>query len=342
MSRTSSCCTSKLILSGLTDGVFLPDGGLAVLNRYSQEVRLFSSDGSYQSALGRRGDGPGEFRDPIEITLLGSDSLAVWDWSPNRITIFPLLGGAPRTVRLDPPAPNPTGHFGVSGGSFIVGSHDLQPLGQPGSEGGEQWLNVLAYDMGGQLRDTIEVLPYGRYLWVDESNREAGYPHFEAKGTFSVRMGQLFLADGSDPVVWSRGPGEETRRRQIEWIPPDRDIRPRDLTAAHDFDLTRFSQPVLQQRVRRNWDVLPVADRFPALQEILGDDAGRLWVKRYPRLADGDRVWWLFDAGGTFRCALRIEDGFQPFEFQGEAVLGRVRDEFDVEYVEVRWIIEPR
>src|SRR5690606_27165102 len=64
---------------GVEDGRFLPDGGVAVLNRYSQEVRLYSSEGRFIRALGGRGDGPGELRDPISIDLVGSDSLAVWD-----------------------------------------------------------------------------------------------------------------------------------------------------------------------------------------------------------------------------------------------------------------------
>jgi hypothetical protein len=297
---------AELLFDGIEDIAFLPDGGLAVLNRYSQEVRLFNGDGSFGGVLGGKGEGPGEFRDPIQVTLIGSDSLSAWDWGLNRVTVFPLSGGAPRTVRLDPPPPNPTGHFGVSRRVFIVGSHDVQPLGQPGEEEGQQWLNALGYGEGGQLRDTVEVLPYGQYLWVDESSREAGYPHFGARGTFSVRMNRMFMGNGSDPMVRVVDPGREHPPRQFEWAPPDRRISSRDVAATREFDFARFSQPALQQRIRRNWEALPIADRFPAMQKVLADDIGRVWVKRYPRVADGNLIWWLFDSGGSF--SMRADD----------------------------------
>lgn len=333
---------TEMLFDGISDAVFIPGGALAVLNRNSQEVRLFRADGTFLLALGRRGEGPGELKDPIEVALLGPDSIAVWDWALGRVTVFPLRGGSVRTVRLNPVAPNPTGHFGVTPGLFLVGSQDHKGVGQPHGGGGEQWLNVLAYDMSGQLRDTVARLPYGRYVWVDESRREAGYPHFEARGTFSVRGGRLVTASGSDPSVRVEEARPGSGSREVKWTPPDRRITPRDVAAKREYDFGRFTQPALQQRIRRNWEVLPVAERFPALQEVLADEVGRLWVKRYPPVPHATQVWWSFDLGGAFRCALKVEDGFSPLEFEGEMVVGRIRDEFDVEYVEVRRIQVPR
>ena len=71
-----------LVFYQVEDAKRLPDGRIAVLNRGGQEVRMFGPDGSYLRSFGNRGGGPGEFRDPVELEILGNDSILVWDWAP--------------------------------------------------------------------------------------------------------------------------------------------------------------------------------------------------------------------------------------------------------------------
>ena len=51
--------------------VGLSDGGLAVLNRGTHEVRVFDGSGRFLRALGRWGRGPGEFDFPTLLQPLG-------------------------------------------------------------------------------------------------------------------------------------------------------------------------------------------------------------------------------------------------------------------------------
>ena len=60
---------------------------------------------------------------------------------------------------------------------------------------------------------------------------------------------------------------------------------------------------------------------------MLVDDAGNLWVKRYPRLASGVRWWLVFDPDGEFICQATLPDDFVPSEFGTGYVLGLNRDE---------------
>jgi hypothetical protein len=326
---------------GVEGGRFLPDGGVAVLNRYSQEVRLFSSEGRFIQALGGRGDGPGELRDPISIDLVGSDSLAVWDWSQGRVTIFDLSEESSRSILLDPPVVNPTGSFGVadvSGGpsTFLVGSNPLAHFGGD-TEGGDQLLHVLEYSSAGDLIDTVRVLPYGRSLWVDQANREVGRPWFQPQGLFRVEDGVLYTATGDSSQIEITDLADSSSSRVLRWTAPDREVRPEHLEAHRLETFQRFEgNEYLTQRLQRIWNTVPSSSRFPALDGFIPDDVGRTWIKQYPRPGQAEQVWWRFGVDGGFQCAARFPTRFEPLAFREESVLGLLRDSLDIELIEVR------
>jgi hypothetical protein len=81
----------------------LVPGRVLVLDRHSGDVRVFSWDGGIMGRVGRRGSGPGEFRDAVRIALV-ADSLAVLDRALQRISIFAPAGDGfeyARTIHLD-------------------------------------------------------------------------------------------------------------------------------------------------------------------------------------------------------------------------------------------------
>lgn len=86
-------------LHRVTGAVRLPDGGVAVANAGSGEIRFFDASGRFLRASGRRGDGPGEWRGPDRVRLLDGDTLLVLDDRLRRegrvSTDGRFLGGAP-------------------------------------------------------------------------------------------------------------------------------------------------------------------------------------------------------------------------------------------------------
>lgn len=54
-------------------------GRIYVADRPNDRVVVFDASGRYAGALGRSGDGPGEFRNPVAGTVDPSGSLVVWD-----------------------------------------------------------------------------------------------------------------------------------------------------------------------------------------------------------------------------------------------------------------------
>lgn len=88
--------------------VRLGSGGILVLNTGSQQLRLFDETGTYVRAIGREGEGPGEFRDPTRIRTLAPDSIVVWDRELRRISFFDARGEFLGARRL---LPSPTQLF---------------------------------------------------------------------------------------------------------------------------------------------------------------------------------------------------------------------------------------
>lgn len=68
--------------------VRLDDGRIVVLNGGSRELRFFGPDGRFLLAVGREGEGPGEFRNPTWMRKSGTDSLLVWDQGLERVSFF--------------------------------------------------------------------------------------------------------------------------------------------------------------------------------------------------------------------------------------------------------------
>ena len=58
---------------------WLADGRFVVEDNQHRALYVFASDGSYVRALGQQGDGPGEFQNITETTLLPGDSVFVYD-----------------------------------------------------------------------------------------------------------------------------------------------------------------------------------------------------------------------------------------------------------------------
>lgn len=75
----------------------LPDGRIVVSNGGSSELRWFAPDGAFLLAAGRAGQGPGEFRGPPSLFPWPGDSLAAYDPTLERLSLFS-GGGTPGRV----------------------------------------------------------------------------------------------------------------------------------------------------------------------------------------------------------------------------------------------------
>lgn len=75
-------------LAGVTGARRLSDGRVVVANGKPLELRVYNGAGKLLSRIGRRGDGPGEFRGRLDLLTAGGDSLLVYDQGSTRLMLF--------------------------------------------------------------------------------------------------------------------------------------------------------------------------------------------------------------------------------------------------------------
>lgn len=308
----------------------MEDGRLVVLNRGSQELFVFGRDGEFLQSIGQRGEGPGEFMDPIELDFVAGDSIIVWDWELGRLELFGPAGSHQRSVRLQPPVPNPTGRLGVLGRDGIVlGSHRLH---LPDTQLTPQFLQVLRYDWSGRLVDTLATLPYGELGWVDRESRRGGRPLFQSRGAFSTHGDLLYTSNGSSPEVRiHRGDRLESI---VQWEPGDLSVR-REHVEAYKAARLEEAGDWAQYR-QKELDAFPPKDTFPAVIEIQIDPLGRIWIRTFARPGSAATVWLGFAKTGAFICSLSVPRALTVFDFGSSTLVAVHRDEMDVESIEVR------
>jgi len=325
---------SRYELFQVEDARRLSDGRLAVLNRGSQEIRVFDAASGFQFNMGSDGEGPGEFRDPIEIDAIGLDTTVVFDWRLGRLSFFDPNGSYSRSVRLEPFGANPTGYFdAVTNGSyFIIGFHTVAPL--QGSSFDPEYLNLIRYDSQGQVVDTAAMLPYGRRGWIDRQARMAGGPVFQARGVFAANERGLLTANGADPEIQMRGEAGDIRRI-IRWTTPDRRVTEAEIRRYRQDRLARATSDDARSRVLRTLDVLPFARVFPSVRQVFLSDNGDIWVNTFPRPAAVTSEWLRFGGTGGFVCVLAIPLNMKVFQFNDNFLVALLRDDMDIEAVAV-------
>lgn len=309
----------------------LADGRIVVANQGSSELRYFAADGRYLMSLGREGEGPAEFRELRQIVRHVGDSLIAWDAGLQRWTAVGLDGGFGPSVTLRPPLMNPPLLLGVTSDDVMwVEYHEVRS--PTGSQFVDQPLRLLRINQDGQVVDTVGTFRYGSRRVIDAEAHFVGGPLFEARHGFAIRGDTIYSGHGDAPEIEVR---DENWRLLglIRWTNPDRTIPAEDLAQYRAERVDGVSDPRFRRLMERRWELSSVSDRYPAFQEMLVDDAGNLWVKRYPRLASGVRWWLVFDPDGEFICQATLPDDFVPSEFGTGYVLGLNRDEMGVERV---------
>lgn len=311
----------------------LPDGRLAVANQGTEEIRFFGPDGSHLRTVGREGGGPGEFRDLWGLVRLPGDTLAAWDWTAKRLTLYDAAGDLARVV----PAPNAEGFaprlLGRLGDRRVAVSDGVQPdaIFAAGTGRWDDSVTILSIDIDdGTIADTVGPFPgEERYASVGEGRFWARRLVFGRQDLLAVAAGAIHQADDRAGELRAY----DSTGRLMRIIRTGAMARP-----VNDAALDRFRADYLdgvaedrQAEERRRLDELPVADRLPAFDGIFADRTGRVWVRLFDPDRPETRRWILFDADGRAQRHLDLPHRFQPVDGGRNWALFHTRDDLDVE-----------
>ena len=312
----------------VSDASLLPDGRVAVADRQARSITIFDPAGGVSETVGREGEGPGEFLDPIGIAV-ADGTMFVWDWDQSRVTGFDLATNEVGTTRLGGFA-NPTHHFGEVKRGFVVGSIQF-PDGLPESGSWTNDLGVLRWDTVQASLDTLFAFQFRSSEWVDQETRMSGSRTFSPRGTFAAGDGRVYWAEGGPALVHTWDDGVTGT---IEWSWPTREVMPGDVDTYRERWLAGVPESA-HQSITDMLAKLPVAEVFPTVSDLVADTDGGVWVGIYALPSDTTQTWLRFE-GENLTCQLEAPRAFRPTEGGSDWLLGVTRDELDVQSVELR------
>lgn len=348
--------TDTLTELALVMGVARLSGGrFAIGVQASHAVRFYDARGRFVGFAGRKGAGPGEFRQIMGVRAIRGDTLVITDLG--EVEIFSGEGkfvrqGASRArgdifiypvVVLDDGA-----YLGVQ-----YNDRSIPPAGRS-----RRALSLVRVSRDGARLDTI-----GSVLSAEEV--------FDGRSPFGSRVafsrGSLFA--GNDTRLFTTSPvlseitqlnpagrttrvirlpnrggklgDEEIRDYRVWWLAmPGEDGRP--------------MQPAAKARMAQQLERTVYADRLPAFGDLIVDRPGNLWAQRFdhrsvffkPGPASTQTMpvasrWDILDDAGRWLCTVDLPARFTPVEIGADYVAGVARDEDDVEQVRVYRLRKP-
>ena len=310
----------------------LADGGVAVLNAGTSELRFFDSTVRHSRTFGRAGAGPGEFRSPVGLLWFGRDTLMVHDITTKRITLLSPAGALLETIGLQGIfGPGLLGRFDDGSFAYSVGSL-YRPRAQTGRRRDPAYL-VRASRDGAEL-DTLGSFPgWESFVESDAQSVMATSAPFGRRTSFAVADGRVFVADNAEYRVRVYADG-----RRLERI-IERAHEPVALTPARiEREKKRqralgSTSPQWLELLERMYQRDQPPATLPAYGDIAVDADGWLWVRAYLSAEDGSVGWDVFDATGRLRCALTLQSALFVREIGHDFLLGVLKDADGVEQV---------
>jgi hypothetical protein len=320
----------------------LGDGRIVVASAGSNALDLYAPTGEHLRTVGRPGGGPGEFQALFWVGRLPGDSIAAWDASLGRLSVFSPAGDFVRAVTprsslgLFPLAAGVLGDgrvliavrsasAGLGSGirvqrddvSYVALASDgsVQPVGRfPGTE-------MLLSSVGGGL--LMRPLPFGRQT-VAAARGERVYvgtgDAFELRAYEPGRGLRAIIRAQHQPVPVTATEVRDYQRTLVT------------LGAEGDARLRRQQAEMLEKA--------PYPKAMPPFTDLKVDPDGNLWTRGPTPPAASDARWTVFSPDGRIRGIVTVPAGLTVREIGRDWVLGTVLDDDEVEHVRVYTLIK--
>lgn len=322
---------SHYLFQRIADARLLPDGRFAVADRGMANIRVFGGDGSFQQTMGRSGEGPGEFQYLGSMEVYPPDTIAVYDPVLYRFTSYLADGTLVSTVNLRGEGGRAPELFlgRFRNGDFALASilhserdpkevaADRMQLDRFAPDG--TFVSVLGMASGLTRHDAVfGPMPFSPYLHA------------------FVWMDTIYWTDGVDSLL-VRVAGSTVRTIEL----PSVQSTYSDAEAELRSRLEGLERPEYASRLAD----APAAPAIPDVAEVLLDDQGRFWAKRYEPGTDSNWLvsftrrkggeWWIMEPTGEVTATIQLPPDLTPLHVRGDRIVGLSTDELDVERIVV-------
>jgi hypothetical protein len=331
----------------------LSDGRWVLADMGSSQVRYYDARGRHLQSVGRRGEGPGEFRQIMRMSRLAGDTLVVDD-AHVRLQILDesgrLVAATPPTGSISAARTQPVAAF--RDGELVAMSTPAAAWGQP--EVRELFVTYHRARMRSSAAGAAELMAgdtIGTWMFIRLSPGPRGprLMQFHQPPQVGVASDALVVADAmSYEVRIYQRDGSLRSVTRFDW--PRREISPADMDRAREAYVALGAErgpvpePLRQQRAEdaRSFEF---ASHMPAFAALLIDSDDHIWLREYvPNEAtvgtwDATRApvetsrWIVLRPDGGLAARVTLPGRFRPTVIGEDFVAGLYRDEMDVEYV---------
>jgi hypothetical protein len=259
-------------ITGIESG---PDGSIYVLDFQAAAVRVFDADGQYIRTIGRRGEGPGEFRQPLGLLSAPNETIWVRDQGSRMILVMSTDGGE---IKRHPQPMTGAGSNqwdGVIDNEGILWQswrHIIQappPTGSVGLTEGKRAYYVRSFNPVTTDQDSVFVAD--EVVRILNVRQDPGYA--SSRVPFDP---DLLIAIDREGAIWSA----RTNSYRL--------TRAQRLTNSRLTVESDVAGPPITAEVKQEWESLlseaqvglniPTSPR--AIVRIFADDKNQLWVQR--------------------------------------------------------------
>ncbi len=328
-------------LARITGAIRLSDGSVVIAMRRPHVVYRYDSTGRFVNAIGRAGQGPEEYDQPQTVLPMPGDSVLVPDYGGS--PIFSHEGAVGGRVRLAP-SPRAIGEsaklgplpkFTFADGS-MAGLDQVYAMRQKASSGGTartDSLEIVRYSRDGALLGSFGVFD-SYYFTCDE--RECTPQIASLDRYFAAGPDRFFTGNGETFEI--RAYDLDGRVRRIMRI--DRPAIPftdDSMSARAEREAEQDPERAIERRAF--YRKATHRDSLPHFSGMVAGADGTLWVGEYTTTFEPTR-WQVFDREGVWLGTMDLPQRFVLENVYADVIIGRQRNELDVERVVVHRLIK--
>jgi hypothetical protein len=331
---------------------WLSNGGLVVGDVASSRLLAYDTAGRFQRFLGRRGDGPGEFRRLESITVEAGDTLATLDPSLRRLSFWHAGSGFLRSVSL------------ADGGSLESFPADAWPWRDslivvfqlattpqesvPPSSGPRRWpmrAHLTIRDITGRILRTSPTF-------------SAMYSGLDERANFRLPFSNRPFAAASHDRVYF-GSGDEFRIEYLDtaftpagefrWPARNEPLTATEVEGVRGEAIALISRrPLPRDPFAKNFSPELLPANRPSIGRVFVDRSGNLWVERFEAIRMGTAVqvpgnqWSILAPDGVPVAILRLPPRTRLEDVRGDELVVVRRDSLDVQTVAVHRLRKSR
>jgi hypothetical protein len=320
----------------------LSDGRIVIANAGTEELRYYDASGVYLSASGRKGKGPGEFENLSRPRLFSGDSLLTWDWGNRRVSVFDPSGRFVRSFRLEAPG-------GASSMPDLLGAFPNRTLlanegrvFRPGDAAGVQRDSVryLVHDMEGALVDTLGRFPGPEFFVVASDDAITVTSRaFARNPQMAPHDAGLYLGSNDSYEIGHYSLSGKLDRL-VRKAQPNLPVTPEDERLYIERRLESISNEAWRHQTEQMLADMPFPETMPAYSFMIVDAEENLWVLDFRRPGDEQPRWTVFDPQGVMLGIVETPPTLLVYQIGADFVIGRWRDDFDVEHVRLFELIK--